>query len=62
MQTELFNQLEAKIENMIDEVELLRLEIAELKEAKAALEAEQQSNVDNLQRLLGKFSMLDAAE
>ncbi|RVU30186.1 MULTISPECIES: cell division protein ZapB [Neptunomonas] len=62
MQTELFNQLEAKIENMIDEVELLRLEIAELKEAKAALEAEQQSNVDNLQRLLGKFSTLDAAE
>ncbi|QEQ95707.1 cell division protein ZapB [Neptunomonas concharum] len=62
MQTELFNQLESKIEGMIEEVELLRMEVAELKEAKQKLEDEKQSFETNLQRLLRKFDDLDTAE
>ncbi len=62
MQTELFNQLESKIEGMIEEVELLRMEVAELKEAKQKLEDEKQSIETNLQRLLRKFDDLDTAE
>ena len=62
MQTELFNQLETKIESMIDEVELLRMEISELREAKQKLEDEQQVSQNNLQHLLNKFDSVDAAE
>ena len=62
MQTELFNQLETKIESMIDEVELLRMEITELREAKEKLEEEQQVWQNNLQHLLSKFDSIDAAE
>ncbi|WP_293264467.1 cell division protein ZapB [Neptunomonas sp.] len=62
MQTELFNQLENKIENMIDEVELLRMEISELREAKQKLEDEQQVWQNNLQHLLNKFDSVDATE
>jgi cell division protein ZapB len=60
MQNELFSQLENKIENLIEEVELLRMEVTELKEAKEGLEAERQTTEDNLKRLLGKFDSLDA--
>ncbi|BBB28522.1 cell division protein ZapB [Neptunomonas japonica] len=62
MQTELFNQLETKIESMIDEVELLRMEISELREAKQKLEDGQQVWQENLQQLLNKFDSVDAAE
>ncbi|MGY8870909.1 MAG: cell division protein ZapB [Pseudomonadales bacterium] len=62
MQTELFNQLESKIESMIDEVELLRMEISELREAKQKLEDGQQVWQENLQQLLNKFDSVDAAE
>lgn len=62
MQTELFNQLESKIESMIDEVELLRMEITELREAKEKLEEGQQVWQENLQHLLNKFDSVDAAE
>lgn len=62
MQTELFNQLESKIESMIDEVELLRMEITELREAKQKLEEEQLVWQENLQHLLSKFDSVDATE
>ncbi|MBT3144465.1 cell division protein ZapB [Neptunomonas phycophila] len=62
MQHELFNQLENKIENLIEEVELLRMEVTELREAKESLETEKQGTQENLQRLLKKFDVLDAAE
>lgn len=62
MQTELFNQLETKIESMIDEVELLRMEITELREAKQQLEEEQQAWQENLQHLLSKFDSVETAE
>ena len=60
MQNELFSQLENKIENLIEEVELLRMEVAELKEAKEGLEADRQTTEESLKRLLGKFDSLDA--
>ena len=62
MQHELFNQVENKIENLIEEVELLRMEVTELREAKESLETEKQGTQENLQRLLKKFDVLDAAE
>jgi len=62
MQHELFNQLENKSENLIEEVELLRMEVTELREAKESLETEKQGTQENLQRLLKKFDVLDAAE
>lgn len=62
MQSELFNQLESKIESMIDEIELLRMEVTELKEAKEQLEEEKAGFTENLQRLLQKFDSLDAAD
>lgn len=62
MQSELFNQLENKIESMIDEIELLRMEVTELKEAKEKLEQEKVGFTENLQRLLQKFDALDTAE
>ena len=62
MQHELFNQLENKIENLIEEVELLRMEVTELREAKESLETEKQGTQENLQRLLKKFDVLDATE
>ncbi|MEH6578163.1 MAG: cell division protein ZapB [Amphritea sp.] len=56
MQNELFNDLESKIETMLDEVELLRMEISELRETKEKLEAEQLQTNAKVQQLLGKFS------
>lgn len=62
MQNELFAQLENKIQSMIDEVELLRMEVSELREAKQQLEEEKQAWQSNLQRLLSKFDGLDINE
>ncbi|RAU17174.1 hypothetical protein DN062_14815 [Nitrincola tibetensis] len=63
MQSELFNQLEEKIESLIEEVETLRLEISELQGAQATLENERNNTQDRLQALLGKFDRLaDSAD
>ncbi|MBP0048137.1 cell division protein ZapB [Marinobacterium sp. AK62] len=59
MQSELFVELEGKIEGLIEEVELLRLEISELREAKSALEQEQSQTEEQLKRMLGKFDRLN---
>ena len=59
MQNELFVELEGKIEGLIEEVELLRLEISELREAKSALEQEQSQTEEQLKRMLGKFDRLN---
>lgn len=55
MQTELFSQLENKIEQMIEEIELLRLEVSELKQEKSRLENIQQGYDGQLQRLINKL-------
>ena len=62
MQSGLFTELEKKIEGLIEEVELLRLEVSELRESKTTLEAEHESTEQSLQRLLGKFDRLRESE
>lgn len=54
-QSEMFALLERKIEEMLEEVELLRMEVAELREAKEALEADKADSVRRLQGLLARF-------
>jgi len=62
MQNELLEQLETKIGQLLDEVELLRMEVAELKEEKsqlannnANLEDAQSQSIDRLKGLLARF-------
>ena len=62
MQSGLFTELEQKIEGLIEEVELLRLEVSELRQDKAALETERETTEQSLQRLLGKFERLKESE
>jgi FtsZ-binding cell division protein ZapB len=62
MQSGLFTELESKIEGLIEEVELLRLEVSELRQAKQNLEEERGQTDQNLQRLLGKFDRLQESE
>ncbi|MET4160865.1 cell division protein ZapB [Marinobacterium sp. MBR-111] len=62
MQSGLFTELEKKIEGLIEEVELLRLEVSELRESKTTLEAEREGTEQSLQRLLGKFDRLRESE
>ncbi len=62
MQSGLFTELDKKIEGLIEEVELLRLEVSELRESKTTLEAERESTEQSLQRLLGKFDRLRESE
>ncbi len=54
-QNEMFALLERKIEEMLEEVELLRMEVTELREEKAALEADKAESVRRLQGLLERF-------
>lgn len=62
MQSGLFTELEKKIEGLIEEVEMLRLEVSELRQGKADLEAERTNTEQSLQRLLGKFERLKESE
>ncbi|WP_027854639.1 cell division protein ZapB [Marinobacterium litorale] len=59
MQSELFSELEQKIENLIEEVELMRLEISELKEERDALASQRGQTDERLQQLLQKFNRLE---
>ncbi len=54
-QTEMFALLERKIEEMLEEVELLRMEVTELRDAKETLEAEKSESTRRLQSLLARF-------
>ncbi|MBA4502819.1 cell division protein ZapB [Marinobacterium marinum] len=62
MQSGLFTELETKIESLIEEVELLRLEVSELRQAKQGLEEGRSQTEQGLQRLLGKFERLQESE
>ncbi len=63
MQSELFKELEGKIEGLIEEIELLRLEVSELRQTKSTLEDEQSQTEQQLKRMLGKFDRLqDSAD
>ncbi len=63
MHKELLEQLESKIGQLLDEVELLRMEVTELKEEKgqlannnASLEEAQNESTDRLKGLLARFA------
>lgn len=55
MQNELLEQLEEKIGQLLDEVELLRMEVSELKEEKNNLQQTQADSTDRLKSLLARF-------
>ncbi|ANG61514.1 hypothetical protein A8C75_02855 [Marinobacterium aestuarii] len=61
-QTEMFALLERKIEEMLEEVELLRMEVTELRDAKDALEADKSESTRRLQSLLARFESTQAAQ
>ena len=61
-QTEMFALLERKIEEMLEEVELLRMEVTELRDAKDALEAEKSESTRRLQSLLARFESTQAEQ
>ncbi len=58
MQSELFSELERKLESLIEEVETLRLEVSDLRAIRKTLEGEQVQVESNLKRMLGKFDQL----
>lgn len=63
MSLELLNQLENKVQTTLESLEMLRLEMDELKQENASLKEEKRVWEDKLGQLLGKFSELeDAAE
>ncbi|MBR9827926.1 MAG: cell division protein ZapB [Oceanospirillales bacterium] len=62
MQSGLFTELESKIEGLIEEVELLRLEVSELRQEKQSLEEDRAQTEQGLQRMLGKFDRLKDSE
>ncbi|WP_020682833.1 hypothetical protein [Marinobacterium rhizophilum] len=61
-QTEMFALLERKIEEMLEEVELLRMEVTELRDAKDALETEKSESTRRLQSLLARFETIQAEQ
>lgn len=61
-QTEMFALLERKIEEMLEEVELLRMEVTELRDAKDALEADKSESTRRLQSLLARFETTQAEQ
>ncbi|SFX69977.1 cell division protein ZapB [Marinospirillum alkaliphilum] len=59
MSLELLNQLENKVQTTLESLEMLRLEMDELKQENAALKEEKQAWENKLGQLLDKFSELE---
>ena len=59
MQNRLLEELDSKIRNLIDEVEILRVEIEELKIINQALNDERAKWEDIITQLLGEFDQLE---
>ncbi len=59
MSSEIFSELENKLDSLIEEVETLRLEISELREVRDGLKVEQSQAEERLRGLLGKFERLE---
>lgn len=62
MSIELFNQLEQKVANAVESLELLKMETEELREENARLKQEHQEWERRLNGLLDKFRELEASE
>ena len=59
MSSEIFSELENKLDSLIEEVETLRLEISELREVRDGLKQEVSQNDERLKKLLGMFDRLE---
>ena len=62
MYNELLNQLEKRIQEAVETIEMYRLEIAELKEKNSELENQHQVWEDKLNSLIQKFETLNQSE
>lgn len=60
MSTELFNQLEQKVTNAVESLEMLKMEAEELREENARLKQQQHEWENRLSGLLDKFRELEA--
>lgn len=61
MSLELLNQLEAKVQTTLDSLEMLRMEMEELKQENTTLRNEKQAWEARLGQLLNKFSELESS-
>ncbi|GAB6874904.1 cell division protein ZapB [Halomonas shantousis] len=59
MSIELFNQLEQKVQNAVDTIEMLKMEAEELREENGRLKQERDDWERRLGDLLGKFQGLE---
>ena len=62
MYNELLNQLEKRIQETVETIEMYRLEIAELKEKNSELENQHEVWEDKLSSLIQKFETLNQSE
>ena len=62
MYNELLNQLEKRIQEAVETIEMYRLEIVELKEKNSELESQHQVWEDKLSSLIQKFETLNQSE
>lgn len=60
MSNELFNQLEQKVSNAVEAIEMLKMEAEELREENTRLKHQQEEWQGRLSGLLEKFSELDS--
>ncbi|EPC01785.1 cell division protein ZapB [Litchfieldella anticariensis FP35 = DSM 16096] len=62
MSTELFNQLEQKVTNAVEAIEMLKMEAEELREENARLKQEHDEWERRLNGLLSKFQELESSD
>ncbi|GGX97795.1 hypothetical protein GCM10007160_26770 [Litchfieldella qijiaojingensis] len=62
MSTELFNQLEQKVTNAVEAIEMLKMEAEELREENARLKQEHDEWERRLNGLLSKFQELEGSD
>ncbi|MHB0776850.1 cell division protein ZapB [Halomonas sp. WWR20] len=62
MSIELFNQLEQKVQNAVDTIEMLKMETEELREENTRLKQERDDWERRLGELLGKFQGLESED
>lgn len=59
MSLELFNQLEQKVQNAVETIEMLKMEAEELREENTRLKQERDEWERRLNGLLGKFQAIE---
>ena len=61
MEKELLEQLGSKIDSLLDELELLRMEVSELRNERDSLLAEKNESTERVKSLLGRVEGLNIA-